>query len=166
MVFADLAGSPDPGETAPDFTGPTLRRDYAGGTFVSSTLTLSDFAAAGEVVHFAVFGTWCPACLPALAAMRGDIDQHLPVGAELFVVDQGEQESTLRHVLSKTYIPIEVYLDADGSVGGTLYDQPAVGLPFGRGYVIDAGTSFEPVVTDVFTGYEPQAVLEAIGDDL
>lgn len=58
LVFAQLAGNVDPLETAPDFTGTATLRDYTADTFTDSTLTLSDFDTAGEVVHFAIFGSW------------------------------------------------------------------------------------------------------------
>jgi hypothetical protein len=58
MVFAALDGIVDPLETAPDFSGSTSLYDYTAGTFTDGTLTLSDFDTAGEVVHFAIFGSW------------------------------------------------------------------------------------------------------------
>ena len=165
LVLADLAASLDPLEDAPDFTGTATIRDYTADAFTDSTLTLSDLSAAGQVVHFAVFGSWCPACMPAVASMVGDIESDLPTGATFFLVDQGEPAATIRHVLEKMYIPLTVYLDTDSSAG-TLYDQPGVGLPFGRSYVIDSDDFGEPFVTDVFTTYDPAAVLEAISDAL
>ena len=92
--------------------------------------------------------------------MVGDIEADLPTGASFFIVAQGEPPGTVRHVLEKTYIPLPVFLDTDANVGGTLYTQPRIGLPFSRSYVIDA----EGYVTDVFTGYQPLEILDAIED--
>ena len=75
-----------------------------------------------------------------------------------FMLKCQEPISVTRHVLEKVHIPLPVYLDVDGEVGITLYSQPQVGLPFSRSFLID--TDLE--VTDIFTSYDPQAVLEAI----
>jgi len=162
IVLAALADAVDPLEEAPDFTGPTVLRDYDAGTFTDATLTLSEIDTAGEVAHFAIFGTWCPACMPVVVAMEPDVGDVLPTGARFFLVAQGEPDSVVEHVLEKIRIPVEVFLDGDESVGAGLYDQPRVGVPFGRAYVIDS----DGFVTDVFAGYAPDDVNDAIDDAL
>jgi hypothetical protein len=94
--------------------------------------------------------------------MVGDIEADLPPGATFFVVDQEEPPATIRHVLEKVHIPLTVVLDTDGNIGATLYDQPRVVLPFGRSYVIDTTTTFDPLVYRIFTGYDPHKIMEAI----
>ena len=90
--------------------------------------------------------------------MVSDIQPNLPAGVQFFLVDEGEPASVTRHVLEKVYIPLPIFLDLDGHVGAHLYWQPLVGLPFARSFLID--TDLE--VTDIFTGYSPNAALEAI----
>ena len=94
--------------------------------------------------------------------MVGDIQADLPPGATFFVVDQEEPPATIRHVLEKVHIPLTVVLDTDGNIGTTLYDQPRVGLPFARSYVIDTTTTFDPLIHGIFTGYSPQEIMESI----
>jgi hypothetical protein len=105
--------------------------------------------------------------MPAVAGMVSDIEAELPTGSVFYLVDQEEPAATVRHILEKTYIPVTVVLDTDGNIGATLYTQPRVGLPFSRSYVLDVDTSdFTPVVEDVFTSYDPAAILESINDAL
>ncbi|MBW2264541.1 MAG: hypothetical protein JRG91_21455 [Deltaproteobacteria bacterium] len=168
LVYAALDSMPDPHEAAPDFTGNTTVRDYTAGTFTDSTLTLSDFATAGEVVAFTVVGAWSPESLPSLAAMAGDIAPDLPTGSSFFVIDQEEAPGTIRHVLEKTYIPLTIVLDTDGSIADTLYSQPSQpdsGLPFGRAFVFEQ-IDFDPYVADVYDRYDPQGLLDDITDAL
>ncbi len=162
LVFAALASSVDPLEAAPDFTAATSQFATSTGTFTDGSITLSDLDTAGVAAHFAIFGSWCPACLPAVAAMVSDVDADLPVGAAFFLVDQGEPTATIRHVMEKVYLPVLVAHDTDGSIGHDLYDQPRVGLPFSRSYVVDSTS----LVTAVFTAYDPAAVNQAIDDSL
>jgi hypothetical protein len=162
FVFVALDDFVDPLSTAPDFTADTSLHDPDAGTFTDGSLTLSDFDTAGEVVHLFVFGTWSPASLPEVAALHGDIHAALPAGAEALLLDQGEPVATVRHVIEKTYLPLTVAHDEDGTIGGDLYDQPATGLPFGRSYVVDS----ESIVTRVGASYEPAAVLEAVEEAL
>ena len=164
-VHAALDSMPDPHEAAPDFTGATTVRDYSAGTFTDSTLTLSDFATAGEVVAFTVVGSWSPESLPSLAATAGDVEPDLPVGSSFFVVDQQEAPGTIRHVLEKTYIPLTVVIDTDGSIASTLYSLPDSGLPFERAFVFEQ-IEFVAYVTDTYDRYDPVNMLDDIGDAL
>jgi hypothetical protein len=157
-VFAALGGTVDPLEAAPDFTGATVTRDYAAGTFTDGTVHLDDYVVADQVVHFAIFGSWSPDCLPEIAAMAGDVAPDLPGGAFFFLVDQGDPAATVRHVLEKTRIPTTVFLDEDETVGVYLYAQPGVGLPFSRYYVID----IDGYVMYVSASYDPWAALAAV----
>jgi len=165
VVHAALDSMPDPHEAAPDFTGSATERDYSAGTFTDSTVTLSDFATAGEAVGFMVVGSWSPESLPSLAAMASDIAADLPTGARFFAIDQEEAPGTIRHVLEKTYIPLTVVIDTDGSISDTLYSLPDSGLPFDRGFVFEQ-IDFSPYVTDTYDRYEPVDMLDDIGDAL
>jgi hypothetical protein len=165
VVHAALDSMPDPHEAAPGFTGSATERDYTTDTFTDSTVTLSDFAAAGEAVGFMIVGSWSPESLPSLVAMVGDIEDELPTGASFFAVDQGEASGTIRHVLEKTYVPLTVVIDTDGSISETLYSLPDSGLPFDRGFVFEQIT-FSPYVTDTYDRYEPVDMLDDIGDAL
>lgn len=162
LVFIALDDVVDPLETAPDFTADTSLYDHGAGTFTDGTLTLGDLDTAGEVAHFSIFGSWCPACLPAVASMVMDVEDPLPTGATFFLVNQEEAQATVRHVMEKTYIPLTVVHDTDGTIGATLYTQPRVGLPFSRSFVVDA----DGMVTSVFTSYDPAAINDAIDDAL
>ncbi len=164
-VLAALDSMPDPHEAAPDFTGSATERDYAAGTFTDSTLTLASFATAGEAVAFTVVGSWSPESLPSLAAMAGDMAPELPTGSSFFVIDQEEAPGTIRHVLEKTYIPLTVVIDADGSIADTLYSLPDSGLPFDRAFVFEQ-IDFAPYVTDTYDRYDPQGLLDDLADAL
>jgi peroxiredoxin len=150
-------GRVDPGEPAPDFSGVMMQRDYANGTFVERNKSLSDSAARGKPVLFAIFGTWCPACLPAVASMSSDILSEMPRGADFFLVNPEGEHDVLRHVLEKIYIPMPILLDDDQTIN-LVYNQPRVGLPFGRSYVVDT----RGIVTKVSVTYSPSKAVEAL----
>jgi len=91
--------------------------------------------------------------------MVADIDRLISDDVRFFLVCQDEQESVVRHLLEKIYLPIPVLLDNEGAeIGARMYMQPQVGIPFGRAYVIDGSG----VITSVLTGYAPGRTLEAI----
>lgn len=89
--------------------------------------------------------------------MVTEVAAELPPNTAMFVVNQGEQDGTVRHLLEKMRIPLRVFTDVDGSVGAA-YGQPQIGIPFGRSYVVDS----QGTVTAVLAGYDPSAVLAAL----
>ena len=98
--------------------------------------------------------------MPAVAGRASDIRRPLSdQGADLFLVAQDETRDILAHVLEKVYLPIPIYVD-DGpqDVGAVMYQQPAVGIPFGRAFTIDVAG----FVVDCAVGYSPGHVIEVV----
>ncbi len=160
-AIAAVTGVVDPLEQAPDFTGATVSRDYASDAFTDGTFHLDDYAVADQVVHFAIFSTWCPACLPAIAAMGSDVQPDMPANSVFLLIADGDPDPTVRHVLEKIRVPILTFLDTDGAVSAQ-YGQPSGDLPVMSSYVLDR----DGYVMDVFTAYDPEAALSAIDDAL
>lgn len=93
--------------------------------------------------------------MPSATALISDVLWQKPEESRAFLVcPEGAHRELLEHVLEKIYLPINLYLDVDGSVNAD-YGQPGVGVPFGRGYVVAPDST----VTEVFVGYAPAAVL-------
>ncbi len=166
QIYGGRPAAVDPGDPAPMFSGTTLRRDYTTGNVTTSTFDLHNYVDASQsgvdALYVAIFGSWCPACLPVAAATVMDVQAPLPASGKVLLVDQAEPESVVRHVLEKVYLPMEVLLDcAPGNpscqqIGAALYQQSGTNIPFGRSYVLDPmsppGASL--TATAVITSYD------------
>lgn len=116
--------------------------------------------------------------------MTQDIAAQLPQNVAFVLINQGEAQATLLHVMEKTYLPMKMLIDncEPGQpceyVGGKLYQQPdSAGVvypgrwfPFSRAYVIAVNGNAPPnttlQVTSVLTGYDPRIALCRIEDAL
>lgn len=146
----------DPGETVPDFTLPVL--DNSGDEF-----TLSNYR--GKVIWLQIFGTWCPACTPAVVDMQNSIIKEFENNpmVETWVIDQADKEIENKEWVetweSHFYLRKSMLFDDNGSVAGDLLSQPDVGnMPFGRGFIIDQ----DGKVVKAFFGHQPQMVIDTI----
>ncbi|MBA3915338.1 MAG: hypothetical protein H0X25_16090 [Acidobacteriales bacterium] len=112
--------------------------------------------------------------------MIEDVDAQIPGNVAFLLVDEGEPQATLLHVMEKTYLPVKMLIDNCETgqycenVGAVIYQQPdstyaARWVPFARAYVIkvsgDAPNSTLET-TSVMTGYDPRVVLCKIQDAL
>lgn len=79
-----------------------------------------------------------------------------------FVYDEGGRNGETREWLetmwSNYFLRGEVVFDETGEISRNLFGQPATGLPFARGFIIDRdGTLAVP-----YFGHEPQFVISTI----
>ena len=90
--------------------------------------------------------------------MAVDISKQIPGNGAFFLINQGEPQATILHVLEKIYAPIQILIDncEPGQyceyVGQTTYKQPDNFLPFSRGYVVKGRGKSPPETSLTITG--------------
>ncbi len=94
------------GELAPDLKLRTLD---------GQTISLKDLQ--GKVVILNFFATWCPPCKAEMPLLQQVNDEWSKKGAILFVVDEGEDATTVSRFIKANRYTMPVLLDPDGSTG-------------------------------------------------
>ena len=166
QVYGNLSGYLDPGDPATDFTVDLVTKNPTTGQFTVTTggFRLSNYR--GKVVWFAVFGTWCPACMPSVTDMQNGVlkafEGNSNVVAKVYEVggSQGETLSWLQTVWSNFYLRSDTLWEANGNNAQNVYRQPDTAIPFGRSYVIDQNGK----IAGAYFGYDPTKAIAKIND--
>jgi thiol-disulfide isomerase/thioredoxin len=150
----------DPGEPAAPFTLESWTFDHATREFSHGTFDLA--AQSGRIVFFHVFGTWCPACLPAAADAQNTIVKAFANDPRVVtaVMSQNESRSELETFWRNVYLRGLMLFDPTGSIARDTYGQPPTGLPFSRAFIIGR----DQTVVLPFFGHKPQLVIDTIDD--
>lgn len=75
-------------------------------------------------------------------------------------LNQAESRSWVETFWTNYYLRGGLIWDQAGNIGGNAYSQPNVGIPFGRGFIIDQ----EGRVALPYFGHQPDMVIETIYD--
>lgn len=79
-----------------------------------------------------------------------------------FILDEGgrfgETGEWLETVWSNYFLRGEVVFDETGETGRRYFGQPATGLPFGRGFIVDR----DGTVAIPYFGHDPRMAIDAI----
>lgn len=124
LLFALLLSSPaaavlEEGETAPDFTLPTVSGN-------GETVTLSELR--GKVVYVDFWASWCAPCLRSLPLVNELYDQYNDQGFEVVAITIDREIDAARQFLEDLEQPLAYRLvsDIDSEV---MYEYDVRGMP-------------------------------------
>lgn len=139
LVLAPAVQALAPGQVAPALSGPLLMDE--------GTASLKQFR--GKVVLLDFFASWCGPCalsLPALEALRLDLQQRYPDRFEILAVNVDTQAEAGRKFLQRRPVSYPTISDARGAIAKA-YELP--GMP--SSFIIDA----QGRLVEIHEGFRP-----------